>query len=247
MNNNNSHQSNVNFTDLPEDIWLKIIKICEPDLLYSMYWVNKLLQQRIRNKKLLPLCICLVLDPPYKWECNCKEPESCPKIFLCHHKLLQENKCYRLVFQTRRAFLNPFKHPHESLFMINMLEIDTRIFRPRDSYRSISRAMHGFPNIEMLSLTNLMITEKFSKLYFNNHSLRYLSLRGGILSSSMDFSTCSFVEFSLNNVGCKNRASITMPDCLEKCELCCYLIEVKVSLSYPVIFQMGHCKKLKKL
>jgi hypothetical protein len=242
----NSHQSNVNFTDLPEDIWLEIIKICEPDSLYSMYLVNKLFQQRIKNKKLLPLWICLVMEPEM-FEDSWKNLESSTNNFLSHHKFLQKTKHYKLEFLTHEKFINHFNNSHQSISMINMLEIDTDIFHPLDSYPSILEQLHRFPNIKMLSLINLIISENFLGSCFKNHSLRYLSFRDAILSSFIDFSTCSFVKFSLDNANCKNGTSITMPCCLKKCDLSCCLMDVVLSSNYTVKFQMSHCKKLNTL
>jgi hypothetical protein len=79
-----------------------------------------------------------------------------------------------------------------------------------------------------------------------------LKLRGGILSSSLiDFSTGSFVKFSLDNVDCENGTSIIMPNYLKKCDLSCYLshhVKMVGPLSNIIIkFQMSHCKELNTL
>jgi hypothetical protein len=239
-----SHQSDVNFSDLPEETWLEIIKVCEPDSLYAIYLVNKLFQQRIKNRELLPFRICLVMEPEM-CEYGRKNLENSTKDFLSHHKFLQKIKHYKLEFLTHEEFLNHFNNP-QLISMINMLEIGVNTFYP-DSYLSILEQVYRFPNIKMLSLINCIIPENSLESCFKNHSLRYLSFRDGILSSFIDFSTCSFVKFSLEDANCLNGTSITMPRCLKKYDLSCGLIDVVSSSNYTVKFRMSHCKKLKTL
>jgi hypothetical protein len=240
-----SHQSNVNFTDLPEDIWLKIIKICEPDSLYAIYLVNKLFQQRIKNKKLLPSRIFLVMDST-TCEYGRQNLKNSTIDFLSHHKFLQKTNHYELKFLEYAKFLELFKNLQLNP-MINMLEIGINIFHSPHNYRAILEQVHRFPNIKMLSLINLMISENILEPCFKNHSLRYLSFRDGTLSSFIDFSMCSFVKFSLDSANCLNGTSITMPRCLKKCDLSCYLMDIASLSNYTVKFQMSHCKELNTL
>jgi hypothetical protein len=245
-----SHQSNVNFTDLPEDIWLEIIKVCEPKLLYSMYLVNKLFQQIIEDMNLLPprlICSAKNLTMCKKsWE----NLENSTKDFLSHHKFLQETKHYELKFLTHEdLFLNSFNKTLSS--MINMLEIDTNINGSGSNYQSILESVFYLPNITVLSLAHLTTIPENISMICSKNSLRYLKLRDGILYSFMDFSTCSFVNFSLDNMYCKNGTSIKMPHCLKKCDLSCYLSHhmkvVGPDSNIFVQFQMSHCKELKTL
>jgi hypothetical protein len=241
-----SHQSNVNFTDLPEDIWLEIIKICEPDSLYSIYLVNKLFQQRIKNKKLLPFRICLVMDPT-----TCKygrqNLENSTIDFLSHHKFLQKTNHYELKFLEYIEFDKRFNNPQLNP-MINMLEIDIKIFHPISEYRSRLERVFYIPKIRMLSLVNIeTIPWKFTQIFSKNSFWRYLNLRNGILSSFMDFSTCSFVKFNLDNVNCQNDTYIKMPYCLKECDLNCYQTKVGILSNCFIKFQMSHCKELNTL
>jgi hypothetical protein len=200
----NSPQSNVNLPDFPvllKEIWFKIIEICQLDSLYSMYLVNKLFQQRIKNKKLLPSRIFLVMDST-TCEYGRQNLENSTNDFLSHHKLLQGTKRYELKFLTYAELDKLFNNPQLSP-MINMLEIDTNIFRPISHYGSRLERVLYIPKIRMLSLVNIIsIPRDFTEICSKNTFWRYLSLRNGILSSFMDFSTCSFVKFSLDNVNC---------------------------------------------
>jgi hypothetical protein len=266
--NTNPHQS---LLDIPKDILFKVIEVCELDLLYSMYLVNKLFQQIIKDMKLLPpLWICSVKDPDMckdSWE----NLESSTKDFLSHQKFLQEIKHCKLGFLTHEELLYLFDNPqlismdflshhkiHEELLylfnnprlisMVNMLEIDTYILRFGYGYQPILEKALQFPNITMLSLVDIIITSRnFSKICSKSPTLQYLNLRDGILSSLMDFSTCSFVNFSLDNMNCKSGTYIRMPHCLKKCDLSCYLVEGGLLPNSFIKFQMSHCKDLKTL
>jgi hypothetical protein len=241
-----SPQSNVNFPVLPKEIWFKILEICELDSLYPMYWVNKLFQQIMKNMNLLPLFICSVRDID-----TCKYSrehlESSTKDFFSHHKSLQKIKHYKLGFLTPKELLYLFEQLNESIFMINMLEICVNIFYP-DSFLQILEHVHRFPNITMLSLVNPITNDrKVPEICSKSTALQYLKLRDGILSSPMDFSRYSFVEFSLENMNCPDEISIIMPDCLEKCDLSCYQTMYGFVSNCLTEFHMSHCKKLNTL
>jgi hypothetical protein len=241
-----SHQSNVNLLNLPKEIWFKIIEICQLDSLYSMYLVNKLFQQRIKNMNLLPpLWIWLVMSHiMYKY--ILKNPKRTTKFFLSHHKFLQETKHYKLGFLTHEKFLNPFDSP-QLISMINMLEIDVNIIHSPQSYQLIFEKVNRFPNIKILSFVNATILPRNLPELCSEIPLRHLNLRDSILSSSMDFSTCSFVKLSLDNMNCRNGISIKMPDCLKKCDLSCYQTKIGLFSNCFVELQMSHCKKLNTL
>jgi hypothetical protein len=241
-----SHQSDVNFSDLPEATWLEIIKVCESDSLYSIYLVNKLFQQIIKNKELLPFRICLVMDPT-----TCKygrqNLENSTIDFLSHHKFLQKNKRYELKFLTYAEFDKRFNNPQLNP-MINMLEIDTDIFRPISDYGSILERVFYIPKLRILSLANIKtIPWNFTQIFSKNSFWQHLNICNGILSSFMDFSTCSFVKLSLDNINCRNGISIKMPHCLEECDLSCYQTKVGILSNCFTEFQMSHCKKLNTL
>jgi hypothetical protein len=244
--NNNSHESNVNLLDLPEEIWLEIIEVCELDSLYPIYCVNKLFRQIMKNMNLLPLWICSVNNFS---TCRSRQqnPESFTSNFLRHHKFLQKIKRYKLEFLTHEELLNPFNNP-QLISMINMLEIDTCILGSRYDYQPILEKALQLPNIIMLSLVNINITSgNFPRICSENQFLQYLRLRDGILSSFINFSTCSFVDFSLDNIYFESDTSIKMPHCLKKCDLNCYLIEKGLLPNSFIKFQMSHCKELKTL
>jgi hypothetical protein len=241
-----SLQSNVNFPVLLSEIWFKIIEICELDSLYSMYCVSKLFQQIIEITNLLLFWICLV-DDPDMCEFRRKNRKSSTNNFLCHHKFLQRIKHYKLEFLTHEELLYLFDNP-QLISMINMLEINTCIIGSRYDYQPILKKALQFSKITTLSLVNTIISRNFPEIFSKNHSLQKLNFRNGILpSSSMDFSTCSFVEFSLDNMDCKSGTSIKMPDCLKECDLSCYLIEIGLLPDSFIEFQMSHCKKLNTL
>jgi hypothetical protein len=242
--NTNPHQS---LLDVPKDILFKVIEVCEPDSLYSMYLVNKSFQQIIEDMKLLSLFIYSVKDSDMCRD-SWKDPESSIKDFLSHHhKFLQEIKHYKLRFLTHQeVLLYAFNYP-QLISMINMLEIYVNICYP-DRSLQILEQVHRFPNITMLSLVNIFITSvNFSKICFKSTTLRYLKLRDGILSSRMDFSLYSFVKFSLENMNCQNETSIIMPDCLKKCDLSCYQTMNELLSNCFTEFHMSHCKKLNTL
>jgi hypothetical protein len=239
--NTNSHQS---LHDVHKDTWFEIIKVCELDSLYSMYWVNKSFQQRIKNEKLLPLWICLVMEPDM-CEDSRQNLESSTKDFLSQYKFLPEAKHYKLEFLIHEEFLYPFNNSQLSP-MINMLEINVNNIHS-DSYRLILEKVHHFRNIKMLSLKNAKISRNFPELCSKNHSLRCFNLSYSMLFSSIDFSTCSFVEFSLDNMHYKNGTSIKMPRCLKKCDLSCCQMKIRLNSNYIIKFQMSHCKKLNTL
>jgi hypothetical protein len=243
----NSHQS---LPDVHKDIWFEILKVCEPDLLYSMYLVNKLFQQIIEDMELLPpLWICS-MEIPSICKYILENPESFAefaKDFLSHHKLLPRTKHYKLAFLTYIDLLELFKNTQLSS-MINMLEIDiSTMLCVGYDYQSILEKVLQFPNITMLSLVNATkISRDFPEIYSKN-TLRYLNIHNGIWSSFLNFSTCSFVDFSLDNMICKSGTSIKMPHCLKKCYLKCYLMEVELLSNYSIEFQMSHCKELETL
>jgi hypothetical protein len=247
--NTNSHQS---LPDIHKDIWFKILKVCEPDLLYSMYLVNKLFQQIIEDMKLLPpLWICSMRHPDNICEYIMEKSERFAELandFLSHYKLLPRTKHYKLDFLTYIDFLRLFRNSQLSS-MINMLEIDiSTMFCAGYDYQSIIEKVLQFPNITMLSLVNAtVISRDFPEICSKNHFLRYLNLCSGIWSSFLNFSTCSFVNFSLDNMICKSGTSIKMPDCLKKCYLYCYLMEVELLSNSSIEFHMSHCKELKTL
>jgi hypothetical protein len=241
--NTNPHQS---LLDVPKDILFKVIEVCEPDSLYSMYLVNKSFQQIIEDMKLLLFRICSVKDPT---TCNNsrRNLESFTNDFLGHHKFLQGIKHYKIEFWTYTELQERFNNPQLSP-MINLLEIDTNIFRPIYNYRSMLEKVLCLPKIRMLSLINVTtIPRKFAQICSKNTFWRYLKLRDGTLSLFMDFSTCSFVNFSLDNMNCKSGTYIKMPHCLKECDLSCYLMEVELLSNYSIKFQMSHCKDLKTL
>jgi hypothetical protein len=246
--NTNSHQS---LPDIHKDIWFEILKVCEPDLLYSMYLVNKLFQQIIEDMELLPpLWICS-MEIPSICKYILENPESFAEFandFLSHHKLLPRTKHYKLDFLTYIDLLELFKNTQLSS-MINMLEIDilTMLCIGYD-YQSILEKVLQFPNITMLSLVNATkISRDFPEIYSKNTFLRYLKLRDGILSSFMDFGTCSFVNFSLDHMYFKSGTYIKMPHCLKKCDLMCHLMELELLPNSFIEFQMSHCKELETL
>jgi hypothetical protein len=237
----NSPQSNVNLLNLPEEIWLEIIEVCELDSLYSMYLVNKLFQQRMKNMNLLPLWTCSVSNSS-TCKTNRENLEKFTNNFLSHHKFLQWIKHHKLEFLTYPELDKLFKNSQLSP-MINMLEIDFKHVN-----WTILESVRYFPNITMLSFLNvLMISEKFPEICSKNHFLQYLNLRDGVLPLFMDFGTCSFVNFSLDNVTCINGTSIKMPHCLKKCDLSCYQMQIGLLLNSSIEFQMSHCKELKIL
>jgi hypothetical protein len=243
----NSPQSNVNFPVLPKEIWFKILEICEFDSLYPMYWVNKLFQRRIEDKQLpFPFRICSV-NSSIICEDSLKNLESSTKDFLSHHKFLRRIKHYKLEFLTHLEFKVLFDNP-QLRFMINMLEIDTDILHSGYGYQlPLERALQ-FPNVTMLSLVNArIISGNFTEICSKSHILRYLKLCDGILSSFMDFGTCSFVNFSLDHMYFKSDTYIKMPHCLKKCDLNCCLIEKGLLPNSSIEFQMSHCKELKTL
>jgi hypothetical protein len=175
------------------------------------------------------------------WEKSWENLENSTKDFLSHHKFLQETKHYELEFLTYTELPKLFNNLQLSP-MINMLEIDFEY-----DYRPILESVLYPPNITILSLVRLTtIPENFSRICSKN-SLRYLKLRNGVLSSSMDFSTCSFVNFRLDSMGCESDTSIKMPHCLKKCDLSCYLMEEELLSNYFIEIQMSHCKELKTL
>jgi hypothetical protein len=246
--NTNSHQS---LPDVHKDIWFEILKVCEPDLLYSMYLVNKLFQQIIEDMELLPpLWICSMKHSDI-CEYILENPESFAEFandFLSHHKLLPRTKHYKLDFLTYIDLLELFKNTQLSS-MINMLEIDiSTMLCVGYDYQSILEKVLQFPNITMLSLVNAtVISRDFPEICSKNHFLRYLNLCSGIWSSFLNFSTCSFVNFSLDNMNCKSGTYIRMPHCLKKCDLSCYLVEGGLLPNSFIKFQMSHCKDLKTL
>jgi hypothetical protein len=241
--NTNSHQS---LHDVHKDIWLEIIKVCEPDFLYSMYLVNKLFQQIIEDMNLLPPRLIYSAKTLTRCEESWENLENSTKYFLSQHKFLQETKHYELKFLTHEdLLLNSFNKTLSS--MINMLEIDTYIISSGPNYQSILESVFYLPNITILSLAHLTIIPENISMVCSKNSLRYLKLRNGILYSFMDFSTCSFVNFSLDDMGCKNGTSIKMPHCLKKCDLSCYLRKDELLPNYIIKFQMSHCKELKTL
>jgi hypothetical protein len=241
MNNNDSHQSNVNFPVLPKEIWFKILEICEFDSLYSMYWVNKLFQQIMKNMNLLPLWTCVVSDSS-TCKTNRENIKKFTNYFLRHHKLLKRIKNHIVEFRKYPELDKLFKNSQLSP-MINMLEIDFKY----DDW-SMLESVRYFPNITMLSLLNTPIISKdFLEICSKNSFLRYLNLCCGELPLSMDFSTCSFVNFSLNNMNCEDETSIKMPCCLKKCYLKFDLREVDLLPNSSIEFQMSHCKELNTL
>jgi hypothetical protein len=243
----NPHQSNVNLPGLPEEIWFEIIEVCELDSLYSMYLVNKLFQQRMKNMNLLPLWIFSVSNS-FTCEINRENLERFTINFLGHHKFLQWIKHHKLEFLTYSELDKLFNNQKLSS-MINMLEIDiSYIVCSGYNYQSILEKVLHFPNITMLSLVrSRVIPRDFPEICSKNHFLQYLNLCDGILPLFMDFGTCSFVNFSLDNVSCKSGTSIKMPCCLKKCDLSCYQSHVGLLPNNSIEFQMSHCKELKTL
>jgi hypothetical protein len=228
-------------TNLLKEIWFKILEVCELDSLYSMYLVNKLFQQRIKNMNLLPLWIYSV-STSFTCKINRENPERFTNKFLRRHKFLQRIKNHKLEFLTHEKLLELFNNLQLSP-MINMLEINFA----RDD-RSILESVRYFPNITMLSfLYPPIISENFAEICSKNHFLRYLSLCDSLLPLFMDFNTCSFVNFSLNNMTCESGTSIKMPCCLKKCDLMCHLVEGKLFPNSSIEFQMSHCKELNTL
>jgi hypothetical protein len=256
--NNNSHQSNVKLPnlpnvklpDLPEEIWLKIIGFCELDSLCLIYLVSKTFQQRIKNKKPLPFRIFSVILINSKD--SRENPKSSTNDFLSHHKFLQRTEHYKLEFLEYMKLLN-LLHFRNPVFrsMINILEIDINIFyRGDNNASSLESILYYLPNVTMLSFvmnTTTIFHWSFPKTCSKSLFLQYLSLRNGILCLSMDFRTCSFVEFSLDNVTCKNYTSIIMPHCLKKCDLSCYQTKVGLNSNCIIELQMSNCKELKTL
>jgi hypothetical protein len=245
----NSHQS---LPDVHKDIWFEILKVCEPNLLYSMYLVNKLFQQIIEDMELLPPFRIFSMMFPIRCEDSRQNLESSTTDFFNHHKLLQRTKHYELKFLTHEELMELFNNSKFST-MINMLEIDIPyIVYSQYNHQSIIEKVLQFPNITMLSLVGAtLIPNDFLEACSKNPFLQYLNLRNGTWYSFMNFSKCSFVNLSLDNMNCINGTSIEMPCCLKKCylncSLYCSLVEAELPPNSSIKIQMSHCKELKTL